>query len=195
MRITGGSAAGKVIKVPEGLGVRPTPEKVRQAIFNSLGTAVDGAAVLELFGGSGALSLEALSRGASNAICVEKSPRHARFIRNNVRDCQFKGSAFEVRTGDAFTHIRRLQQEGIRFDLVFADPPYGEKNDGFRSQSLAQKSIDDPVLPLLLGDSGVFLIGHARRDQVEIVPQWTELRALKHGDNWIRLLRPAGTGA
>lgn len=191
MRITGGSAAGKVVSVPAGLGVRPTPEKVRQAIFNSLSHRIDGARVLELFGGSGALSLEALSRGASSALCIEKSPKHARFIRNNVRECQFTSYTFEVRTGDAFTHSQRLVGESQIFDFIFADPPYGEKNIGFRSQSLAQKSIDDMNLPLLLSDGGQFLIGHARRDQVEIPPHWQEVKALKHGDNWIRILTPA----
>jgi len=79
MRITGGQAARRILKVPKGLDVRPTPDLVKQAVFNSLGPRVVGARVLELFGGSGALSLECLSRGAASAVCVEKSPRHAEF--------------------------------------------------------------------------------------------------------------------
>ncbi|MCD8535039.1 MAG: RsmD family RNA methyltransferase [Verrucomicrobia bacterium] len=189
MRITGGSAYGKVIHVPDGLGVRPTPEKVRMAIFNSLGPTIDDASILELFGGSGALSLEALSRGARAAVCIEKSPRHARFIRDNVRDCGFNGS-FEVRTGDAFSHSLRLRQESIQFDFLFADPPYGEKTHGMRSHSLAQKSLDDTNIPWLLKPDGLFLLGHARRDAVEIPSHWRECRSLKHGDNWIRMLAP-----
>jgi 16S rRNA (guanine966-N2)-methyltransferase len=73
MRITGGKAARRILKVPKGLAVRPTPDLVKQAVFNSLGGRVVGARVLELFAGTGALSLECLSRGASAAVCVEKS--------------------------------------------------------------------------------------------------------------------------
>ena len=84
MRIIGGSAAGTILKAPKGFEVRPTPDLVRQAVFNSLGPRVAGAAVLELFAGTGALSLECLSRGAARAVCVEKSSRHAQFIRRNL---------------------------------------------------------------------------------------------------------------
>ena len=70
MRIIGGKSGGRLLKVPKGFDVRPTPDLVKQAIFNSLGERVEGAAVLELFGGSGALSLEALSRGARGAVVV-----------------------------------------------------------------------------------------------------------------------------
>src|SRR5476649_646801 len=76
MRITGGNAARRILKVPKGLDVRPTPDLVKQAVFNSLGARVVGAKVLELFAGSGTLSLECLSRGAEAVMCVEKSHRH-----------------------------------------------------------------------------------------------------------------------
>ena len=72
MRITGGKAARRILRVPRGLDVRPTPDLVKQAVFNSLGARVAGARVLELFAGSGALSLDCLSRGAASALCVEK---------------------------------------------------------------------------------------------------------------------------
>ncbi len=75
MRITGGKQARRILKVPKGLEVRPTPDLVKQAVFNSLGNRVVGARVLELFAGTGALSLECLSRGAVSAVCIEKSER------------------------------------------------------------------------------------------------------------------------
>ena len=81
MRIISGKSGGRILKVPKGYDVRPTPDLVKQAIFNSLGSVVQGATVLELFGGSGALSLESLSRGAASAVIVEKSNRTARTIR------------------------------------------------------------------------------------------------------------------
>jgi len=191
MRITGGIATGHFVSVPKGLGVRPTPEKVRQAIFNSIQSNIENATVLELFGGSGALSLEALSRGARMAICVEKSPKHARFIKKNFVDCKdLQNLKFEVRLADALNVAVRLKDENYSFDYIFADPQYGEKNDGFRSQSLAQKTVDLIYLPKLLNDGGALWIGHAKRDQISIPNHWIEKKALKHGDNWIRILVP-----
>ena len=81
MRIIGGTAAGLLIKVPKGYDVRPTPDLVRQAVFNSLAGRVVGARVLDLFSGSGALGLECLSRGAATVLSVEKANRHAIMIR------------------------------------------------------------------------------------------------------------------
>src|SRR4051794_5670785 len=97
MRITGGQAARRRLRVPKGLDVRPTPDLVKQAVFNSLATRVAGARVLELFAGTGALSLECLSRGAVSAICIEKSQRHAAVLRENVATAGFLPEAVEVR--------------------------------------------------------------------------------------------------
>src|SRR5512142_1145579 len=100
MRITGGRAARRILKVPKGLDVRPTPDLVKQAVFNSLGERVVGARVLELFAGTGALSLECLSRGAASALCVEKSHRHAEVLRQNVQAAGFSAERLQVRVQD-----------------------------------------------------------------------------------------------
>src|SRR5512141_3006781 len=100
MRITGGKAARRILKVPKGLDVRPTPDLVKQAVFNSLGERVAKARVLELFAGTGALSLESLSRGAASAICVERSYRHAEILRQNVLAAGFPPEAIQVRVQD-----------------------------------------------------------------------------------------------
>src|SRR5271163_3270198 len=97
MRITGGNAARRILKVPKGFDVRPTPDLVKQAVFNSLGARVAGARVLELFAGSGALSLECLSRGAVSALCIEKSARHAEFIRRNADTAGFSSGELQSR--------------------------------------------------------------------------------------------------
>src|SRR5215470_9955926 len=121
MRITGGKAARRILKAPKGLDVRPTPDLVKQALFNSLGERVAGARVLELFAGTGALSLECISRGAVSAICVERSSRHAALIRENaaVAGC---ADMLQVRVQDVFTAIGQLAESGERFELVLADP-------------------------------------------------------------------------
>lgn len=188
MRITGGHAGGRILKVPKGLAVRPTPDLVKQAVFNSLGARVVGARVLELFAGSGALSLECLSRGAVSAVCVEKSAKHAEFIRRNRCAPELSQDALEVRVQDVFTALPQLAAGGARFDLILADPPYGEKNVGRRSSSFAQQLLDDPTLPKVLAPGGRLVLGHARRDTLEILEPWRAVKMLKHGDSLMRFL-------
>ena len=190
MRITGGQAARRRVNVPKGLDVRPTPDRMKQAVFNSLGERVLNARVLELFAGSGALSLECLSRGAESALCIEKSRRHAEFIRRNAMTAGLGDLRLLVRVNDVFTAIHQMRAEGRRFDLVLADPPYGEKNVGRRSASLAQKLLDDPALPELVEAGGLLVLGHASRDTLALPEFWRERRVLKHGDNVMRFLVP-----
>jgi 16S rRNA (guanine966-N2)-methyltransferase len=187
MRITGGNAARRILKVPKGLDVRPTPDLVKQAVFNSLGERVVAARVLELFAGSGALSLECLSRGAASVICVEKSHRHAEFIRSNAAAAGY-GEILEVRTQDVFPVMNQLAESRNQFDLILADPPYGEKNANRRSTSFAQQLLDDKNLLRLLAAGGRFILGHTKRDTLEIVAPWTEVKLLKHGDTVMRFL-------
>ena len=188
MRIIGGTAAGLILKAPEGLGVRPTPDLVRQAVFNSLGARVLDARVLELFGGTGALSLECLSRGASDATCVELSRKHARFIERNFEATRLAREKFQLRLQDVFTAIPQLAASGVQFDLILADPPFGEKNVGRRSTSLSQRLLDDETLPVLLAAGGLFVLGHTRRDTLTIPPPWVEVKEMKHGDSMMRFL-------
>ena len=190
MRITGGKAARRLLKVPKGLDVRPTPDLVKQAVFNSLGQRVVGARVLELFAGTGALSLECLSRGAASALCVEKSFRHAEVLRKNSETAGFAAGMLQVRVQDAFTAMSQLAGAQERFDLVLADPPYGEKNLGRRSTSFAQRLLDQPVLPGLLAPDGLLVLGHAKRDSLSIPDWWREQKLLKHGDSLMRFLTP-----
>ena len=187
MRITGGHAARRILKVPRGLDVRPTPDLVKQAVFNSLGARVEGARVLELFAGSGALSLECLSRGAASVLCIEKSHRHAEFIRSNAVAAGFDG-VLETRTQDVFPVMAQLAESGRQFDLILADPPYGEKNVNRRSTSFAQQLLDDKHLPKLLAPGGRFVLGHTKRDTLELVSPWVEAKMLKHGDTIMRFM-------
>src|SRR5688500_8334396 len=117
MRIISGKSGGRILKVPKGFDVRPTPDLVKQAAFNSLAERVYGATVLELFGGSGALSLESLSRGATNAVIVEKSHRTARMIRQNFELLGLQSNQLELRVQDAFVAIGQLQDTNRKFDL------------------------------------------------------------------------------
>ena len=191
MRITGGMAARRLLKVPKGLAVRPTPDRVKQAVFNSLGMRVAGAWVLELFAGTGALSLECLSRGATAAVCVEKSSRHAEVLRQNFQVAGFPPETLQVRVQDVFVAVAQLAAAGERFHLILADPPYGEKNIGRRSTSLAQQLLDDARLPALLTADGLLVLGHTKRDTLSLPGYWQERKLLKHGDSIMRFLATA----
>ncbi len=189
MRITGGMAGRRRLQVPSGLGVRPTPDRVKQAVFNSLGARVESARILELFAGSGALGLECLSRGAARVVAVERSERHAGMIRRNVEQSGLPRDRFELRTQDAFAVVRQLAAAGDLFDLILADPPFGPKNLNRRSESLSQQLLDDVDLPRLLAPEGLFVLGHAHRDQIEIPAPWVGVKALHHGDSVMTFVR------
>jgi 16S rRNA G966 N2-methylase RsmD len=130
------------------------------------------------------LSLDFLSRGAVSALCIEKSHKHAAFIQQNT--AALPGANLQVRTQDVFTALAQLAQTGQQFDLILADPPYGEKNIGRRSTSFAQQLLDDANLPKLLAPGGRFVLGHTKRDTLEIVEPWREVKLLKHGDSVMR---------
>lgn len=164
--------------------MRPTPDLVRQAVFNSLAARIAGTRVLELFAGTGALSLECLSRGAARATCVELSARHAAFLRANLRASGLSEEILDIRVQDAFAAIHQLAAQGAVFDLVFADPPYGAKNLGKRSRSFAQRLLDDGRLPGLLAVDGLLVLGHAHRDALALPNGvWRERNRLRHGDS------------
>ncbi len=189
MRIIGGREAGTRISTPKGQGVRPTQDRVREAIFNRLAEALIDATVLDLFGGTGAMGLESISRGASDALCVEKSPIHGRTIQKNAQACGYSQDQFRLRIGCCFTCIRALAEKNALFDVIFADPPFGEKTTNKRSQSMAQKLLDDSNLPQIVHESTIIVIGHASRDKVEIPSIWQIEKQQRYGDATINFLR------
>lgn len=126
MRIVAGTARGRRIEAPDGDAVRPTGDRVREAMFNSLNSlgAVARASVLDLFAGSGALGMEALSRGAAHATFVERDPRVIGVLRANLERLGFAEPA-ELVPGDALEYLRRRDRAAGGFDLILCDPPYG----------------------------------------------------------------------
>jgi 16S rRNA (guanine966-N2)-methyltransferase len=121
MRIVGGTARGRALRVPPGQGTRPTADRVRQALFNILGQRCDGWEVLDLFAGTGALGLEAVSRGAARAVLVEQERRALEVLRANVQTVG-AGPQVEVLAATLPGALERLPDAA--FDLAFADPPY-----------------------------------------------------------------------
>lgn len=123
MRVIAGSVKGRSLKAPRGLVTRPTADRVRQSIFDMLAFRSEAASVLDLFAGSGAMGIEALSRGAGRAVFVDKNAEALKAIEENLRKCGFERQA-RIERGDFRTALRRLAVSGERFDLVFIDPPY-----------------------------------------------------------------------
>src|SRR5262245_3417060 len=121
VRIIGGEHRGRRIAVADRPGLRPTPDRVRETLFNSLGQRLDGLACLDLFAGSGALGFEAASRGAARVVMVEKD-RTAFVALEKIKELLKSGNV-EIRLGDAFEYLGHSEE---RFDVVFLDPPFGQ---------------------------------------------------------------------
>lgn len=123
MRISGGEFRGRPLFTHKGQDVRPTSDKVRQAFFNIIGDAVDGARFLDLFGGTGAMGLEAVSRGAAMAVIVEKD--HSSLVMKNAGHLGLDGDLrLCVIRADAFAVLDKFDREGPAFDIIYADPPW-----------------------------------------------------------------------
>jgi 16S rRNA G966 N2-methylase RsmD len=120
-------------------------------------------------------------------LCIEKSHRHAGFIRGNADTAGFE-QILDIRTQDVFPALHQLVESGRQFNLILADPPYGEKNVGRRSTSLAQQLLDEVSLPKLLAPGGRFVLGHTKRDTLDLVAPWKEVKMLRHGDSVMRFL-------
>jgi 16S rRNA (guanine966-N2)-methyltransferase len=123
MRIVAGEARGRRLAVPHGTGTRPTSDRVREAIFNVLGQFFEGGDVLDLYSGTGALELEALSRGCGRATCVEADRAAAALLARNAETCGF-AARVELRRERVEVALGRLPRAA--FDLAFLDPPYAE---------------------------------------------------------------------
>lgn len=153
MRLTGGQDRGRRLIVPRGSRTRPTASKVREAIFNILGPPPGR--VLDLYAGSGALGLEALSRGATGAVFVERDGVALGALRRNVREAGADDRATVI-GADVRTALRKLAGLGQQFSWVFLDPPYAKETEGV----LAELSGSD-----LLTSCAVVIVEHDRRNQ------------------------------
>jgi len=164
LRIIAGSAKKRHLKVPPGWQGRPTADRVKESLFNILGSLVPGSVFLDLFAGTGNIGIEALSRGAGHVVLVEKDPRAARTIKQNIRDAGLESGA-RVLTSDVYRALEELaagsaadRQGQGKFDLVFLDPPYGM---GFELPVIGR------VLELgLLAQGGLIIAESGKREEL-----------------------------
>lgn len=153
MRLTGGLDRGRKLRAPRGSTTRPTGSKVREAMFNILGPPPEGP-ILDLYAGSGALGLEALSRGASAAVFVERDSRALGALQHNVRALGF-GDRARVLGAPVLAALRQLGEEGARFGWVFADPPYAAGDTERLLEALSGGSV--------LASGAVIVLEHDKR--------------------------------
>jgi 16S rRNA (guanine966-N2)-methyltransferase len=125
MRVIAGKAKSLPLKTIEGMDTRPTTDRIKETLFNMIGPEIPGSVFLDLFSGSGGIGIEAVSRGAKEAVFVEKNRKAAACIRENLAFTRL-GSQARVMESDVFFALAQLAQEGRKFDWIFLDPPYDQ---------------------------------------------------------------------
>ena len=184
MRIIAGSLGGRRITAPPGSDTRPTADRVREALFNILGPPPADTRVLDLFAGSGALSFEALSRGATSALLVDSSRAAARVARQNAAALGVLDRV-ELRLDHAETALRRLERDrgGSRFTWVFADPPY-------RDGELAARILRALGASSLLAPDAIVVVEHDRRAEPDPTGGFlVKADGRRYGDTALSLFR------
>lgn len=166
-----------------GMLTRPTADRVREALFNILSPWIADARVLDLFAGTGALGIEALSRGAREAVFVERDPKAVRVLRANLRHTGLEPLA-RVYVGDALREAARLGGQGMRFDLILVDPPY---RTGLAQAALAALDAAGAVAP----GAWVVVEHAAQEDMPERAANLTKVRAARYGDTVLAFYRPS----
>ena len=159
MRIAGGQFKNQKILTPKGNATRPTSEKLRQTVFNICQHQVEDALFLDVFAGSGAMGLEALSRGARHATFLEKNRLALQSIHKNLENLQLKSHA-TVLPGNALLSLQKLAQKNASFDLIYIDPPYGQKAPG-SSQTLLDAALSLIDNSNLLSSNGILFLEEA----------------------------------
>jgi 16S rRNA (guanine(966)-N(2))-methyltransferase RsmD len=195
MRVIGGKYRSRRLQTLRGTALRPSSDRLRETLFNILGAAIEGAVFVDLFAGSGAVGIEALSRGAHGAIFVENHPAGAALISRNLASLgiptaaqvasrkTFAGSA-EILRMDAMDALERLAESGVRVDYVFADPPYAK----MRAYEAILESLGESEL---LARSGCVIAEHRRKsDLPKIAGRLERTRLVEQGDTALSFYKP-----
>jgi len=175
MRIIAGTAKGRILKSLRGRALRPTADRVRESLFGVLGRRVAGARFLDLYAGAGTVGLEALSRGAAEATFVESHRPAGRIIEENAQACGFadRSRVIIAPVGRALAILRR---QAVRFDLIFADPPYDRGEVGVVLARIGQRLE-------MLSEGGWLLVQRSRREEPGMCPlDMVKVRSLRYGE-------------
>jgi 16S rRNA (guanine966-N2)-methyltransferase len=177
MRVVAGRLGGRRLHAPAGEATRPTSDRVREALFSALGP-LDGERVLDLFAGSGALAIEALSRGAGHAVLVERDARALAVIRRNLGELGLGGEEADVRRRDALRALRDAREANESYDLVFIDPPY-------RLAAGLGPELAAALAPVL--SPGARVVGESDRRAPLELPALTLTFERRYGDTLLRI--------
>jgi 16S rRNA (guanine966-N2)-methyltransferase len=178
LRVGGGEARGRRLKAPK--GIRPTQGLVKAAIFNLIGPRIEGAHVLDLFAGSGAIGIEALSRGAAQVTFVDREPRGLAILRQNLDALELRERAHVVR-GDVVRWLESSADEVGRAGLVILDPPYDDVVFD-RALMALDRSLSDAIV----------VAEHSRRQQMPALTRLRVDRQRRYGDTMVTVLRAPG---
>ncbi len=169
MRVISGSARGLKLKAPDGLHTRPTTDRIKESLFNIIAAELYDIYFLDLFGGSGAIGIEALSRGAKKAYIADNNRQSIQVIKENLKKARFDDRAV-VFGCDYAQALERIKNEGVRFDIIFLDPPYGK--------GLAAAAMQKIVGLGLLASDG-FIIAEQAAEEPDIVVKGLEIFRVK----------------
>lgn len=184
MRITGGELRSRRLKGPSrGMPLRPTPDVLRERAFAVLGDRVHGARVLDLFAGTGAVGLEALSRGAASVVFVDHHPAAAKLIAANRDSLGLAPERGRIVVRPALVAVRRLAAEGAHFDLVWADPPFDD-------WTLGLEALEAVATGGLLAEEGLLCLECPARAEIPAASSLVLARALDQGASRLLLLAP-----
>ena len=188
LRIIAGTAGGLRLTCPKGADIRPTADRVRESVFNILADAVSDARVLDLFAGTGAFAIEALSRGAVEAVFVESHRPAAQVIRENAERCGFASQA-QIITAPVSRGLAQLRRRAEPFALIFADPPYDREAARAVMERLAQ-------MPQLLAEGGVLILQRSRHEEVgEQIGDFRRMKQARFGETLLDYYQVGGEAA
>lgn len=184
MRIIGGQAKGRRISVPPGYDVRPTSDRIKEALFNIL-NSVEGLKFLDLYAGTGNVGIEALSRGAEEVVFVEKVDVLIKNLKKNLEKFGFH-SRYRIFRMDVEKAVECLADAGMRFDLIFADPPYRK---GFIDKTIALLNAH----PSILAENGWMILQHAMSEPLNVKScgEFELIDTRRYGDTILSFLRSA----
>ncbi|NLC73059.1 MAG: 16S rRNA (guanine(966)-N(2))-methyltransferase RsmD [Ruminococcaceae bacterium] len=167
MRVISGTAKGRKLKTPKGYEVRPTSEMIKESIFSAIQFEISGKRVLDLFAGTGQMGIEALSRGASEAVFIDSSKSSALLVKENIEACKFNARVINT---DAISYLKQAE----KFDIIFIDPPY--------DTDLAEKSLEIIQNIDLLCDGGIIICETYKEKDLVLVRDDYEFMSVKiHG--------------
>ena len=183
MRVITGKARGVQLKTPEGMLTRPTADRVKEALFSIINFDLPGAAVLDLFGGTGQLGIEALSRGAKRAVFVDQQQKACELIKENLRRTRFTQQGTVVR-GDYLEYLKRTKE---KFDIILLDPPYAEIFLENALNCIAEIDI--------LRDNGIIVTERPMEKALDVrMPGYSRSRDYKYGKTLVTLYRRENEG-